>query len=80
MDDGEVLARIEGLVDEEHRLMERAEAGLPEAGDHIRMRELQVALDRAWDLIRQRRALRDGGENPDDATERPANVVEGYRQ
>lgn len=80
VDDKEILAHIERLVNEEHALMQRHEAGTVERGDRDRMRELQIALDRAWDLLRQRRGMRDRGEDPDDASERPARVVEDYRQ
>jgi Protein of unknown function (DUF2630) len=80
MDDTQVLGRIEELVAEEHRLMRKEEDGTADARDHARMSELQVALDRAWDLLRQRRGMRDRGEDPDDATERSTNVVERYQQ
>lgn len=80
MQDKDVLDHIEGLVNEEHRLMRKSEDGQGSADDHARMRELQVSLDRAWDLLRQRRAMRDRGENPDDAMERSTKTVEGYEQ
>jgi hypothetical protein len=44
------------------------------------LRELEVALDQCWDLLRQRRARIEAGQNPDEAHVRPANEVEGYRQ
>jgi hypothetical protein len=80
MQDKDVLEHIEKLVDEEHRLMRRSEDGQAAGGDHERMRELQVSLDRAWDLLRQRRAMRDRGEDPNDAAERPPSIVEHYEQ
>lgn len=80
MQDKDVLAHIEQLVDEEHELMRRAEAGQAAPSDHERMRELQVSLDRTWDLLRQRRAMRDRGEDPDDAMVRSPKTVEGYEQ
>ena len=80
MEDAQVLAHIEQLVAEEHRLMRRAEEGRAQPGDHARMDELKVALDRTWDLLRQRRALRDRGQDANDASERPAEIVERYEQ
>ena len=80
MDDSQVLSRIEDLVAEEHKLMRREEDGTAEAGDQARMGELKLALDRAWDLLRQRRGMRDRGEDPNDARERETNVVERYQQ
>jgi hypothetical protein len=77
--DTSVADHIEQLVAEEHRLLDRggAQRGLtPE--EHARLEEVRVALDRLWDLLRQRRALRDAGGDPDDATERDADTVENY--
>jgi uncharacterized protein DUF2630 len=80
MDDHDVISRIDKLVDEEHALRQRAEGqGLSE-GDRARLQSLEVALDQCWDLLRQRRGLRDRGENPDDAEVRAPGTVEGYRQ
>lgn len=80
MDDQAVFNRIEELSEEEHELLRRAGSrGLsPEERD--RLNELQVLLDRCWDLMRQRRARRDAGLNPDDASVRDAKTVEGYWQ
>ena len=80
MEDKELLEQIQHLVDHEHHLRQRA-AGteLPEK-DQARLKELEVALDQCWDLLRQRRALRDAGVNPDDADVRDPGTVEGYRQ
>ena len=80
MNDDELHRRIDELVAEEHRL-ERGHAGqaLTDA-ERQRMTELGVQLDRYWDLLRQRDARRRAGLDPDDAQERPADVVEGYRQ
>lgn len=75
MDDKEISQRISSLIDEEHKL-ERA----GEEPDHERLRAIEVELDTCWDLLRQRRARRSAGENPDDAAARPGNVVEGYLQ
>jgi hypothetical protein len=75
MDDKEITARIGSLIDEEHEL-ERA----GHEPDHERLRAIDVELDACWDLLRQRRARRSAGENPDDAEARPGSVVEGYLQ
>lgn len=80
MNDREILQQIASLVDEEHDL-ERAHGRAPLATDEQeRLRALEVALDRCWDLLRQRRARRDIGENPDDVRARPTEVVEHYQQ
>jgi len=80
MDDAEIVRRVGELTDEEHQL-ERNHAGEPLTEDGLaRLRSLEVALDQCWDLLRQRRARRDAGLNPDDAAVRPASVVEGYQQ
>ncbi|HEY7591604.1 MAG TPA: DUF2630 family protein [Actinophytocola sp.] len=74
MDDKQLSSRIGELIDEEHRLERGGEP------DPQRLKDLEVELDRCWDLLRQRRARRAAGENPDDAEVRPTNVVEGYLQ
>jgi hypothetical protein len=80
MDDAEVLQHIKQLVDEEHRLESR-HVGTPLSDDeHARLRDLEVELDPCWDLLRQRRARRNSGQDPDDAAVRPASVVEHYQQ
>jgi len=75
--DETVLAKITDLVHEEQTLY-----GLNALTDHdqVRLQAIQVELDRCWDLLRQRRARREFGQNPDDATVRPASVVERYEQ
>jgi Protein of unknown function (DUF2630) len=80
MDDGTIHSRIEQLVNEEHELWQREAAGGQGEGDRERLRELSVSLDQCWDLLRQRRALRDAGRDPDAAAVRPADVVERYQQ
>ena len=80
MDDTELVRRINQLADEEHRL-ERSHAAQPlPDDDHARLREIEIALDQCWDLLRQRRARRAIGEDPDEAAVRPADVVENYQQ
>jgi len=72
-----VLKHIEELVKEEHRLRER-EALSP--ADHHRLESIQVELDQCWDLLRQRRALREFGQDADQAYVRPPRIVENYEQ
>jgi predicted nuclease with TOPRIM domain len=81
MADEEVSDRIEALVREEHELLDRggSERGLDEAG-HARLQEIKVELDRYWDLLRQRRARRRAGQDPDGASPRDADTVEHYLQ
>lgn len=81
MNDEDVLNRINELVEEEHRLYEHSTAGRGLSDtDQERLRAVQVALDQCWDLLRQRRARREFGADPGEATARDASVVEGYRQ
>ena len=80
MDDTQIHAIIEQLVAEEHELWKREAAGTVGERDRQRLRELEVSLDQSWDLLRQRRALRDAGRDPDDADLRRAEVVEHYEQ
>ncbi|HME01923.1 MAG TPA: DUF2630 family protein [Solirubrobacteraceae bacterium] len=84
MSDESVDARIERLVAEEQELRDsEQEDGLNEERlerDRQRLEALEIELDRCWDLLRQRRALRDAGGNPDDAHVRDANTVERYLQ
>jgi hypothetical protein len=80
MDDVEIVRRITELADEEHRLEQsHTGEGLSDE-EHQRLRAVEVALDQCWDLLRQRRARRASGQNPDDATVRPEGTVEGYKQ
>ena len=80
MTDNDVLRNINVLMDEENALLKRAEhSGLSEQ-EHSRLNDLKVGLDQCWDLLRQRRARREFGENPDDALVRDAKTVEGYDQ
>ena len=81
MADEAVHERIEQLVAEEHELFQRAEgdSGLSDE-EHRRLETIRVGLDQCWDLLRQRRALREAGLDPEAAAERPADVVEGYLQ
>jgi Protein of unknown function (DUF2630) len=80
MDDRQVMDRIGALVEEEHALERQASgAGLDDT-QQARLRELEVQLDQCWDLLRQRRARRNAGQDPDTAAVRPERTVEGYLQ
>jgi hypothetical protein len=74
--DKTVLHHIEELVDEEKKLYARGEVS---DAERERLSKINVELDRCWDLLRQRRALREYGRNPDEAEVRPAKVVENYK-
>jgi hypothetical protein len=81
MDDKEIMARISGLIDTEHQLRGQLAAGeLSSEQERERLRSAEEALDQCWDLLRQRRARRQYGENPDGAEARPVPEVEGYQQ
>jgi hypothetical protein len=80
MEDGQIHGSIERLVAEEHELWEREAAGNATDEDRRRLDAVKVSLDQCWDLLRQRRALRESGRNPDAASERPPEVVERYQQ
>jgi hypothetical protein len=84
MSDESIAARIERLVTEEHELRNREQADRPDPSaleeDRERLATVEVELDRCWDLLRQRRAFRDAGANPDQAAARDADTVEGYLQ
>ncbi|MEU8226735.1 DUF2630 family protein [Kribbella sp. NPDC048915] len=78
-DDKSIFSRIDELVAEEHELRSRHAAGkVGDADEKARLRQLEVELDQCWDLLRQRRAKREFGENPDDAQARSGDTVEGY--
>jgi Protein of unknown function (DUF2630) len=80
--DQDIIGQIDQLVDEEHALEQRHDGevgGLTDA-EKARLRALEVQLDQLWDLLRQRRARRNAGMDPDDAAERDPSTVEGYRQ
>ncbi|HEX3591362.1 MAG TPA: DUF2630 family protein [Pseudonocardiaceae bacterium] len=80
MDDKDVLGRIDELIAEEHRLRAKA-VGTTGLGDteRERLRQVEVRLDQCWDLLRQRRAKAEFGQDPDTAQTRPADEVEQYR-
>ncbi|HEU4543909.1 MAG TPA: DUF2630 family protein [Jiangellaceae bacterium] len=81
MDEQKIHLRIAGLIDEEHRLREMVGRHELDASDEqARLAEIEANLDQCWDLLRQRRAHRDAGEDPDLAEPRPVDVVEDYEQ
>ncbi len=80
MDDAEIVRRIGELVDEEHRIESDHEGRALDEEEQKRLRDLEVALDQCWDLLRQRRARRAAGGDPDEAAVRPETTVETYVQ
>lgn len=80
MSDIDITRHIDDLVKEEHALLERGDSGTLTASETARLEDVNVRLDRYWDLLRQRRARRDAGQNPEAAQMRPAKVVERYQQ
>ena len=82
MGDQDILEHIDGLIAEERSLRARStrgDMGLS-AEERVRLRELEVRLDQCWDLLRQRRARDEFGEDPDATHERPPGEVESYLQ
>jgi hypothetical protein len=75
--DAGVIGKIEALVHEEQRLY--SGENLDDSAK-VRLEKIQVELDQCWDLLRQRRALREFGDDPDQAKVRPAAIVEKYEQ
>ncbi|MGS0684111.1 DUF2630 family protein [Nakamurella sp. GG22] len=81
MDEHQILSQITTLVDQEHQLRTRLRDGeLSAEEERDRLAQLEGALDQCWDLLRQRRAKREFGQNPDDAQARPVDEVEHYLQ
>ena len=81
MNDKEIMSRITELIDTEHELRSQLQRGdLSSEQERERLRSAEEALDQCWDLLRQRRARRQYGENPDAAEARPVSEVEGYQQ
>ena len=84
MDDDAIQARIDALEQEEQRLRKDEEASAEQGRTDVvsedagRLKEIKVELDQLWDLLRQRRALRSAGRNPDDAEMRDPETVERY--
>ena len=77
--DQDILAQVNKLVAEEQELRSKLQHHeIDESEEHQRLRAVEVALDQCWDLLRQRRALRETGGDPREAQVRPADEVEGY--
>lgn len=80
MDDPQIHGTIEQLVAQEHELWQRESAGTASDEDRRRLEAVKVSLDQCWDLLRQRRARREAGLDPEQAESRPPEVVERYEQ
>ena len=81
MADGPIIDRINQLAHEEEQLWRRAsDGGGLTTDDQQRLKVLGVELDQCYDLLRQRQARREFGQDPDEAAPRPAEIVENYRQ
>jgi hypothetical protein len=80
MDDQDIVQQIGELAAEEQRLEEAHVGEGLDPTELARKRELEVTLDKLWDVLRQRRAKRHAGQDPDSAQERSADTVEGYLQ
>jgi Protein of unknown function (DUF2630) len=80
MADEQVHGRIEELVAEEHDLWDREARGAASEDDRRRLEAVKVSLDQCWDLLRQRRAKREFGQDPEQAELRRGDVVENYEQ
>ena len=81
MDDKEILSRIDELVASEHELRGKLAAGeLTSTEEHAQLKSVEEALDQAWDLLRQRRARREFGEDPNVVDDRAVSEVENYQQ
>jgi hypothetical protein len=79
MTDAGIHHQITELVEQEHQLRATLAAGGSDE-DRAALRQVEESLDQCWDLLRQRRARREFGENPDEAMARPVGEVEGYQQ
>jgi Protein of unknown function (DUF2630) len=80
MNDSQIHGSIEKLVAEEHELWSRESSGSATDDDRRRLDQIRLSLDQCWDLLRQRRARRDAGQDPDTAAARSPEVVERYQQ
>ena len=81
MDDSEIHHRITALIEAEHELRAKVASGeISSAQERAELKVTEEALDQCWDLLRQRQARRQYGQNPDDAAVRPVPEVEGYQQ
>ena len=78
VDDQDVIQRIEALAHEEHELFGKESRGEASTSERERLKEIEIQLDQLYDLLRQRRARRAAGLDPDEALARDADTVEGY--
>ena len=78
MEDKTVLHHINELADEEHALFQKESAGEVTHDERERLKHVGVMLDQCWDLLRQRRARRSAGLDPDEAEVRDEKIVERY--
>ena len=78
MDDKNVLSHIDTLSQEEHELFERESHGKATQADQVRLKQLETLLDQCWDLLRQRRAKREFGLDPEEAKIRDPKTIKGY--
>jgi hypothetical protein len=78
MEDHRVMSKIDELAREEHTLFEKESSGKATDADRARLKHLQVTLDQCWDLLRQRRARRAAGQDPNEAKVRDEKTVENY--
>lgn len=77
----DILSQVRNLVDIEHQLRAKRQAGeIDSDQEQAALKSVEEALDQCWDLLRQRRAKSEFGENPEDAAARPVQTVEGYLQ
>ncbi len=80
MEDPHIHGAIDRMVAEEHELWQRESAGEATDADRRRLEEIRLSLDQCWDLLRQRRARREAGQNPDSTELRAPDIVERYQQ
>lgn len=80
MADDSTHQAINDLADEEHALLQKESDGTATDEERDRIKQIEIDLDRCWDLLRQRRARRNAGLDPDDAAVRDESVVEHYQQ
>ena len=81
MAENDILSQVQQLVDIEHQLRAKRQAGeIDSDQEHEALKSVEEALDQCWDLLRQRRAKSEFGENPEDASARPVQTVERYLQ
>jgi hypothetical protein len=80
MDDTDIVEEINRLAAHEHELEQRAARTPLSDDERAELSEVEVQLDQCWDLLRQRRARRHAGQDPDEAHVRAAEIVEHYQQ